>query len=113
MQLNTPAHNEHLFSYMSRGAKRPLTKSKFIARIMAAACSAGLKLLQGHGIRIGSTLEYLLRGIPFEVVKTKGRWASDAFQLYLTKHAQIMAPYIQANSELQVALLRITLPPIR
>ncbi|KAJ7223915.1 hypothetical protein C8J57DRAFT_955046, partial [Mycena rebaudengoi] len=53
--------------------------------------------IQGHGIRIGASLLYLLRGVPFDVVKTLGRWASDAFLLYLRKHAQIMAPYIQAN----------------
>ncbi|TEB31909.1 hypothetical protein FA13DRAFT_1628746, partial [Coprinellus micaceus] len=50
----------------------------------------------GHGIRIGPTLEYLLRGVPFDVMKVKGWWASDTFQTYLRKHAQILAPYMQA-----------------
>jgi hypothetical protein len=30
-------------------------------------------------------------------MKVKGRWASDAFLIYLTKHAQILAPYMQAH----------------
>lgn len=61
-----------------------------------AAHEAGLEPLQGHGIRIGSALEYLLQGILFEVMKTKGCWAGDSSQLYLRKHAIIIMPYIQA-----------------
>ncbi|KAJ7809688.1 hypothetical protein B0H14DRAFT_1496201 [Mycena olivaceomarginata] len=38
----------------------------------AAIKQAGLEPMQGHGIRIGrATLEYLLRGVPFDVMKTK------------------------------------------
>ena len=36
------------------------------------AKAAGLEPLQGHGIRIGATLEYLLWGVSFEVMKAKG-----------------------------------------
>ncbi|OJA21464.1 hypothetical protein AZE42_12564 [Rhizopogon vesiculosus] len=68
----------------------PSDEAKFVARLAQAAKATGMNPLQGHGIRIGSTLEYLLRDIPSEVVKTKGRWATDAFQLYLRKYAQIM-----------------------
>ncbi|KAG2072798.1 hypothetical protein BDR04DRAFT_976873, partial [Suillus decipiens] len=51
-----------------------------------------------HAIRISATLEYLLCHVPFDVVKTMGRWeASDAFQCYLREHAQILAPYPQAT----------------
>ena len=69
--------------------------------------------MQGHGIRIGSTLEYLLRGIPFDVMKVKGRWASDAFLIYLTKHAQILAPYMQAQPQLHAEFIRLTMPRVR
>lgn len=74
---------------------------------------AGLDPLQGHAIRIGATLEYLLRNVPFDVVKTMGRWASDAFQLYLRNHAQILAPYLQATPILQDEFLRLTMPQVR
>ncbi|KIK73836.1 hypothetical protein PAXRUDRAFT_20455 [Paxillus rubicundulus Ve08.2h10] len=37
----------------------------------------------GYSIRIGSTLEYLLWNVPFDVVKVKGHWASNAFLVYL------------------------------
>ena len=57
---------------------RQLTKTKFLERVSMATRAAGLDPLQGHGIRIGATLEYLLRGVPFDVMKAKGRWASDA-----------------------------------
>ncbi|KIJ60482.1 hypothetical protein HYDPIDRAFT_53896, partial [Hydnomerulius pinastri MD-312] len=74
---------------------RPLTRTEFIKRITAAAQKAELPELKGHGIRIGGTLLYLLRGVPFDVVKTMGRWSSEAFTLYLRQHAMIMAPYLQ------------------
>lgn len=111
--LNAPPENGHLFAYKFRDGHRPLTKPKFIQRVAAAARSAGLEPLQGHGIRIGATLEYLLRGVPFDVMKAKGRWASDAFQLYLTKHAQILAPYMQAVPNVQAAFTRYIVPPVR
>ena len=63
--------------------------------------TAGLDPLQGHGIRIGSTLEYLLRGIPFDMMKVKGHWARDSFLTYLQKHAIVIAPYIQAVPAVQ------------
>jgi len=92
---------------------KPLTKAKFIKVVAKAARAAGLDPRQVHGIRIGSTLEYLLRGTPFDVMKVKGRWASDAFQVYLTKHAQILAPYMQAAPEIQTNFIRLTMPPPR
>ncbi|KAG2339249.1 hypothetical protein BDR05DRAFT_892094 [Suillus weaverae] len=61
----------------------------------------GGESLKAHGIRIGGTLEYLLRGVPFETVKTMGRWHSDSFQVYLRKHAVILAPYLQDHPLLE------------
>ncbi|KAG2056680.1 hypothetical protein BDR06DRAFT_1040411, partial [Suillus hirtellus] len=88
----------------------PLTKTKFIAHLMEAAKNAGLEPLQGHTIRIGAMLEYLLKNIPFDVVKTMGCWASNVFQLYLHNHAQILALYLQATPILQDEFLRYTMP---
>ncbi len=112
--LNSPPPNGHLFAYRHTKGYRPLTKTKFLERVSAAARAAGLEPLQGHGIRIGATLEYLLRGIPFDVMKVKGRWASDAFHLYLTKHAQILAPYMQATPRIHDTFTRfIQVPRVR
>ncbi|KAK7012906.1 hypothetical protein R3P38DRAFT_2441467, partial [Favolaschia claudopus] len=112
-RINNPPHDSHLFAYKHGKALRPLTKPAFIARLHKASRAAGIDPLQGHGIRIGSTLFYLLRGTPFDVVRTIGRWSSDAFLLYLRKHAQIMAPYMQANPDLHADFIRISMPPIR
>ena len=66
-----------------------------------------------HGIHISSTLKYLLWGISFKVVKVKGRWKSNAFQLYLHQHVQIMALYMQANPSASTDLVHHAMPPIQ
>ncbi|KAF8811033.1 hypothetical protein BYT27DRAFT_6471013 [Phlegmacium glaucopus] len=111
--VNMPPPEGHLFAYRYKNGHRPLTKTKFIERMANAARAAGLEPLQGHGIRIGATLEYLLRGIPFDVMKAKGRWASDSFLLYLTKHAQVLAPYMQATPQVHEAFTRYIVPHVR
>jgi hypothetical protein len=112
LEVNAPPPNAHIFSYKHQVSKvqQPLTKSEFNKVITAATWKAGLQPIQGHGIHIGSTLEYLLQDIPFEAMKAKGRWASDAFSIYLTKHAQVLAPYIQASPTLHDAFLQVMIP---
>ncbi|KAJ6595213.1 hypothetical protein DFH09DRAFT_1244549 [Mycena vulgaris] len=85
----------------------------FTTCLTAAFKAAKLDWLQVHGIHIGSTLEYLLRGIPLEVMKSKEHWASDSFSLYLRNHAEIMAPYMQADPQLHQDVLRIVMPRVR
>ena len=63
-------------------------------RINTVAASLGEDDLKGHGIRIGGMLEFLLRGVPFDVTKSLGQWSSDAFSMYLCQHAIIITPYI-------------------
>ncbi|KAJ7508043.1 hypothetical protein B0H11DRAFT_1902353 [Mycena galericulata] len=113
LAVNTPPHNHALFSYLHGSGRRPLTKTAFKKRLADAFKSADIAFIHIHGIRIGSTLEYLLRGIPLDVMKAKGRWASDAFSIYLRRHAQIMAPYMQAEPELHANILRIMMPRVR
>ena len=117
LRVNNPPPDCHLFAYTyRRGTKteyRALTKVKFLERLAKAAQAANLEPLQGHGTQIGSTLEYLLRGVPFDVMKVQGRWAGDSFALYLRKHAIIMAPYIQAAPVVNEAFIRYTMPPVR
>ena len=117
LTVNSPPENHHLFSYVqkkgNKTVQQPLTKTKFLEQVKKAVISANLEPLQGHGIHIGSMLEYLLRRMPFDIMKSKGRCASDAFLLYLWKHAVIMAPYIQAKSTVHEAFIRYTMPPAR
>jgi len=113
MLINAPPNDGPLFAYRLGKGHRALTKSKMLQTLAKASRRLNVDPLQGHGIRIGSTLEYLLRGLPFDVVKAKGRWASNAFLLYLRKHAQIMAPYMQAVPALHESVIRLTMPPVR
>jgi hypothetical protein len=117
LRINKPPQEGHLFAYLhqrgSRTEHRPLTKAKFLEQVSKAAKATNLEPLQGHGIQIGFTLEYLLRGVPFDVMKAQGRWAGDSFMLYLRKHAVIMAPYIQATPAINEACIQYTMPPIR
>lgn len=99
IRINKPAPNEHLFSYGTRSKRVPLSRTKFINFISKIMKNLDLGTFNGHSLRIGGTLEYLLRGISFETVKIIGRWKSDAFHLYLREHAQILAPYLQAVPE--------------
>jgi hypothetical protein len=110
LRVNNPQASSHLFAYRFRDHLRPLTKPAFVKRLASAARQAGLEPLQGHGIRIGATLFYLLRGIPLEAMKIMGRWSSDAFLRYLRKHAQILAPFIQANPEAHASFSQFIIP---
>lgn len=111
--VNTPPTNGPLFAYRFNDTHRPLTRLTFLSVVSVATKRVGCSAIQGHGIRIGGTLEYLLRAVPFDVVKTKGHWASNAFKLYLRRHAQIMALYMQANPHVDSASILYTMPPVR
>ncbi|KAL7277636.1 hypothetical protein ACG7TL_008563 [Trametes sanguinea] len=117
LAVNQLAPSVHLFAYRkpSSNAIVPLTRRAFLARVKTAALGIGLPNVSGHSLRIGGTLEYLLRGLSFETVKAIGRWKSEAFTLYLRKHAQVLAPYLQDNQEALGELSRrtIQLPPVR
>lgn len=110
---NTPAHC-CLFAYRKQKGKHvSLTRRAFLDRINKALKAAGHPQLQGHSIRIRSVLEYLLRDLPFDALKVKGRWASKAFTVYLRAHAKIMAPYMQDDIVLSRELNKLSLPPIK
>jgi hypothetical protein len=100
IEVNQPPPTAHLFAYRHSGSHRPLTKTAFLTRLKKALEDAKRPNRHGHSIRIGATLEYLLRGVSFEAMKSIGRWSSDSFSRYLRKHAQILAPYVQANPNL-------------
>jgi hypothetical protein len=114
LAVNAPLLGAHLFSYRHTDGKvRPLTRTNFLRRLNGVMAGVpGWTTFQGHSIRIGSVLKYLLRGISFEVVKTHGRWSSNAFQLYLRDHGDILAPYLQDAPVLEEFWQRV-LPPVR
>jgi len=110
--VNHPPLTAPLFAWRHPDGLRPLTRAAFTSRMDVAINTLNVPKLHYHGLRIGSVLEYLLRGVPFEVVKTMGRWSSDSFTLYLRKHATVLAPYIQ-NTPILDTFTRITMPPVR
>ncbi|KAJ7585654.1 hypothetical protein C8J56DRAFT_1004824 [Mycena floridula] len=60
LDVNPGPPSAPLFAYLKNGVLRPLTKNALVGRLAKAVRDAGLDPLQGHGIRIGSTLEYIL-----------------------------------------------------
>ncbi|KAF8632303.1 hypothetical protein AX14_010841 [Amanita brunnescens Koide BX004] len=112
-RINKVGPHDHLFAWKPNdGPLRPLSKRQVTSFIAKLAQSRNLPSLKGHSLRIGGTLEYLLRGIPFDVVQAQGRWAGKSFTIYLRKHAMILAPYLQASPALE-PFTRYTQPPIR
>ena len=112
LAVNNPPPDLPLFFWRHPNGLCALTRNEFLKRINLAASELGIDSLKGHGIRIGTTLEYLLRGVPFDVVKSIGRWSSEAFLLYLCQHAVIIAPYIQ-GTPIMDAFTCYTMPPPR
>ena len=114
LKINNPPNNFHLFGYKSKGKMIPLTRRSFLLRLGSAAKAAKLEALPGHSIRIGSTAEYLMKGLSFELMKVKGRWKSDAFHRYIRDHAMVLAPYMQeAPPETNDRFISIAIPPVR
>lgn len=111
-RVNPASGTAHLFAWKHAKGMRPLSKKELTKRLATVTAAAKLPDLKGHGLRIGGTLEYLLRGVPFDVVKTMGRWSSEAFTIYLREHATVLAPYIQASPALE-PFTRYTMPPVR
>ena len=113
LRINNPSDNQHLFAYKHKKGMQPMVKSILLTKVHKTTELNNLPQLSGHGIRVGSTLEYLLRGLPFDVVKAKGRWQSDAFKCYLRKHAKIMVPYMQSNPTTLKTFICYAMPPAR
>ena len=115
LRVNDPPSAQSLFAFRtSVGADewQHMTRHRFLARLGKACDDIGIRRLHGHGLRIGGTLALLLEGMPFETVKIKGRWKSDAFQLYLRRHGAVLASHIQ-EPDVARELIRYTLPPVR
>ena len=111
-RINNVTPSEHLFTWTHSSGKRcPLSKRELTNRINKLADSINLPNLKGHSLRIGGTLEYLLHGVPFDVIQSQGRWAGNAFTIYLRKHAMILAPYLQSSPVLK-PFTRYTQPPV-
>ncbi|KIK74915.1 hypothetical protein PAXRUDRAFT_174345 [Paxillus rubicundulus Ve08.2h10] len=84
-RINQDESYAHLFSWKRpTGTMCPISKKEVTKRIDSIT-KAHLDLLdlKGHSLCIWGMLYYLLNAIPFDVVKTMGRWSSELFTLYL------------------------------
>ncbi|PPQ85790.1 hypothetical protein CVT24_002428 [Panaeolus cyanescens] len=93
LAVNNLPRSTALFSYVSssRHIPIPLSKRRFLARCNKIWSSLGYSRITGHSFRIGGTSKLLASGIPPDVVKTMGRWSSDAFLRYW-RHLDKIAP---------------------
>ena len=69
--------------FLSRG--QPLTRVQLVSELRKALTLAGEKpeKYAGHSFRIGVATMAVACGIPVDVIKTLGRWKSQAYQLYI------------------------------
>jgi len=89
LKVNSPPIDGPLFAYKKDRTHRPLTQQTFISHLKKAAKMAGHDDVQGHGIRIGATLEYLLRGIPFDVMN------DEAIPMYVEELLLLLTCYVE------------------
>ena len=64
---------------------RPLTRPRLVTAIRTALEAAGFNPgdFAGHSFRIGAATTAAACGVPVDVIKTLGRWKSQAYQLYV------------------------------
>ena len=63
---------------------QPLTRSRLSSFVQSVLQGAGIPgQFSGHGFRIGAATTATQCSIPDHLIKTMGRWSSDAYQLYV------------------------------
>ena len=61
---------------------QPLTRPQLVSQLRKALAAAGLQP-ENHSFRIGAATTAAACGVPVDVIKTLGRWKSQAYQLYV------------------------------
>lgn len=80
--LNIVPRTSPLFTYTISSRVHILSKKVFLERCNQIWTINGLPRFTGHCFRIGGTTELLLSEVSPDIVKTMGRWSSDAFLKY-------------------------------
>ena len=63
---------------------RPLTRQQLSSTVQSILHSAGYTgSYSGHSFCIGAATTAAARGVPDHLIKTIGRWSSDAYQIYI------------------------------
>ena len=69
----------------------PLTRSKLTFWLREAVPRAGLQgNYSGHSFRIGAASTAAEAGVPDHLIKTMGRWTSNAYQLYIHTPPEVL-----------------------
>lgn len=69
----------------------PLTRATYSAWLKEIGVRAGLKgNYSGHSLRIGAATTAAQVGIPDHLIKTLGRWESNAYELYVRTPTQVL-----------------------
>ncbi|KIJ67286.1 hypothetical protein HYDPIDRAFT_84972, partial [Hydnomerulius pinastri MD-312] len=110
--VNLAPPDAHLFAWKHPNGLQALSKTEVTNQLVTIAKTLNLTNFKGHSLRIGGTLHYLLKGIPFDMVKVMGHWAGDSFTIYLRKHALILAPFLQSRPKALASFNHIAMPPV-
>ncbi|CUA71572.1 Dynein heavy chain domain-containing protein 1 [Rhizoctonia solani] len=88
---------DHLFAFRSspNGPRHCLTKEVFLKVCNDIWRPLGHPRITGHCFRIGGTNTYMESGVPAEIVKSKGRWESDAFLVYWRNKNRLAAAHTE------------------
>ncbi|KIN98032.1 hypothetical protein M404DRAFT_158605, partial [Pisolithus tinctorius Marx 270] len=114
IHLNPANEQDHLFIWCHPTmGMHPLSKAEVFKKLtMIAKTHKEIPSLKGHSLWIRGTLFYLLKGVPFDIVKTMGRWTGDSFTLYLCHHALILAPFLQMEPTILDKFKHYMLPQV-
>lgn len=66
------------------GDGRPLSRQQLSSTVQSILSAAGYSgVYSGHSFRIGAATTAAAQGVPDHLIKTLGRWSSDAYQIYI------------------------------
>jgi hypothetical protein len=97
--INRISASSPLCSYLDgNGSRYLLTRNKLLSRVNDILSSGGFDTISGHSFRVGGTSFYLISGVSPEVVKSMGRWKSDAFLMYWRFVSDIASLHLAKNT---------------
>jgi hypothetical protein len=93
-----------IFSYHTARSLQFLTWAKFLEHCNQIWSHHGLPSSLGHSFCISRTTEFLMSGVPPDIVKSMGHWSSDSF-LHYWRLLEVVIP-------LHAELLHHTISPV-
>ena len=87
---------------------RPLLKDVFVKKVRKALMAAGIdhNLYSGHSFRIRTATSAAAAGVPAHLIKTMGRWSSEAYHVYIRTPREALASVSVALANAPVAQSR-------